>query len=47
MFDRERNGLIEVGEALHGPQWKRPLARDLARLMQRFDEFAHGWAGFG
>jgi hypothetical protein len=19
----------------------------LARLMQRFDEFAHGWAGFG
>lgn len=29
MFDREKNGLIEVGEALHGPQWKRPLARDL------------------
>jgi hypothetical protein len=29
MFDRERNGLIEVGETLHGPQWKRPLARDL------------------
>jgi hypothetical protein len=21
--------------------------RQLARLMQRFDEFAHGWAGFG
>jgi hypothetical protein len=29
MFDRERNRLIEVGETLHGPQWKRPLARDL------------------
>ena len=23
------------------------MVRDLARLMQRFDEFAHGWAGFG
>ena len=22
-------------------------AHQLARLMQRFDEFAHGWAGFG
>jgi molybdopterin molybdotransferase len=22
-------------------------ARVLARLMQLFDEFAHGWAGFG
>jgi pimeloyl-ACP methyl ester carboxylesterase len=23
------------------------LGIDLARLMQLFDEFAHGWAGFG
>jgi hypothetical protein len=23
------------------------IADELARLMQRFDEFAHGWAGFG
>ena len=23
------------------------LAIQLARLMQRFDEFAHGWVGFG
>ena len=23
------------------------LQRQLARLMQLFDEFAHGWAGFG
>jgi hypothetical protein len=29
MFDRERNRLTEIGETLHGPQWKRPLARDL------------------
>jgi hypothetical protein len=23
------------------------IKADLARLMQLFDEFAHGWAGFG
>jgi len=23
------------------------MVHDLARLMQLFDEFAHGWAGFG
>jgi hypothetical protein len=23
------------------------IDRVLTRLMQRFDEFAHGWAGFG
>ena len=26
---------------------REPVRRLLARLMQRFDEFAHGWAGFG
>lgn len=29
MLDRDRKALIEVGKRLHGPQWKRPLARDL------------------
>jgi hypothetical protein len=31
--------VVERGSA----NWKKVLAR----LMQRFDEFAHGWAGFG
>ena len=35
MFDRERNRLIAVGETLHGPHWKRPLARDLGVTEKR------------
>ena len=33
--------LVVIGEM------KQSFTLELARLMQRFDEFAHGWAGFG
>ena len=49
---RDHSGLLgqDAGEKV-GERWSflfGPLrGEDLARLMQLFDEFAHGWAGFG
>ena len=34
---------VQVGNP---PTWRGRPGAHLARLMQRFDEFAHGWAGF-
>ena len=40
--------LIEMFEDIVAPNGTiAAMSSELARLMQRFDEFAHGWAGFG
>jgi hypothetical protein len=34
--------LLEAGRALHGPQWKRPLARDLDVAESSVRDWANG-----